>query len=744
MAVTVERVAFTIINVEANVPYSVPVQAFIASQVEVYYGSQGEEAILNTDFTVEFNGDFNTFSVTFMPSIVALMDAADDNTVTVRRNTSATSDATAAFASQTRFVAQEFDLIAMRDQEMREQLNRSLTLGPQFEGDTPRLRIDVLAPGRTLIVNAEGTGLEAGPDATDVAGAQANAEVALAQRILAQAARTDAEAAQSAAETARAAAQTARGGAETAQSAAETAQSGAQTARTGAETARGEAQTARTGAQTARTGAEAARDEAITAGSGYPTRTALAGVTVPPARSVIRLNGETADDDTKGGAYARRVSEPAHPSKAQDATGAWFEKVTLDIGLDPLRANVTVPVLGVEVTGYTGGGHSNILIGAERTGKNRSSVLSADGPFQVVSWDRVDAIGNQALKWSRYAERTVAIGSLSSPWLGSNNPVADNHTWFNSDGTGVSPSDPAWDFEGLETRNPGIRAYLRDFNNWATAATDVGRGVAIGRNAGGAHVRDLNFVYIGYRAGGGVFSGEGNVAVGMDAMYQGVRLTQSVALGQAAMRLWQDGTRNTVVGRAAAANVIRGSYSTVVGTFAGEFFTDMDDSVLLGFHAGRNVPGTTMANILAIGNRNKPTLISGKFDTSQVGVNVLPPDLRGNFHVRKGDSGGAVPNGNADALFIEGAGTTGLTIGTPDNAQAQILFADTSGNLQGGLIYTHNGDFLDLRAGNSNRVRITNTGIGFNGNAALAKPTGVAVTVAAIHAVLVNYGLIAA
>jgi hypothetical protein len=53
------------------------------------------------------------------------------------------------------------------------------------------------------------------------------------------------------------------------------------------------------------------------------------------------------------------------------------------------------------------------------------------------------------------------------------------------------------------------------------------------------------------------------------------------------------------------------------------------------------------------------------------------------------------------------------------------------------------GNTHSFYVGSASRMSIMSTGMGFNGTAPINKPTGVAVTIAAVHAALVSYGLIA-
>ncbi len=89
-------------------------------------------------------------------------------------------------------------------------------------------------------------------------------------------------------------------------------------------------------------------------------------------------------------------------------------------------------------------------------------------------------------------------------------------------------------------------------------------------------------------------------------------------------------------------------------------------------------------------------------------------------HVRKGDSG-VTPNGNAAAFFIEDATTTGFTVGSPNNVECNMLFADPQSSTVGGTQYNHANDVLALRAGDVQSVFVTATGMGVGTNTLLGK-----------------------
>jgi len=100
------------------------------------------------------------------------------------------------------------------------------------------------------------------------------------------------------------------------------------------------------------------------------------------------------------------------------------------------------------------------------------------------------------------------------------------------------------------------------------------------------------------------------------------------------------------------------------------------------------------------------------------------------LHVNGGGSG--ANNGPAISLDFGGGGRGGI------GAYSAMI-----GGAYDSRIVVSGYDGLVFAVAGTSRMAITSSGMGFNGTAPIAKPTGVAVTIAAVHAALVSYGLIA-
>jgi hypothetical protein len=90
-----------------------------------------------------------------------------------------------------------------------------------------------------------------------------------------------------------------------------------------------------------------------------------------------------------------------------------------------------------------------------------------------------------------------------------------------------------------------------------------------------------------------------------------------------------------------------------------------------------------------------------------VGIGTSSPSSK--LQVSSGSSG-VTPSVNADDLFVETNGTTGITLGASTSGACSIRFADSGSNSAGGIYYDHSGDTFDFATAQTNRVRIDSSG----------------------------------
>ncbi|TCP78313.1 endosialidase-like protein [Pseudomonas putida] len=364
-----------------------------------------------------------------------------------------------------------------------------------------------------------------------------------------------------------------------------------------------------------------------------------------------------------------------------------------------------------EQIGFPGGNQGNLTVmispGGRNTGNlNRCTIVATGAPQKAISLDRCEIFGNGVMQHARYAERVTAFGSIACQWLGSNDPLGDRHEWFVNAG-GLVPGQAGWDYQGMETRNPGIGSRIAAFNGFATQPTDCGRTVAGGRNALNGTVMARNCVAIGYRAGAGCYAIENMVILGTDVFRDGVFLRDSVGAGAMAGRFWQEGERNALFGYNAGGNAVRGSRNTLLGSFAGYDYTELNDCILIGHGAGNSIGGGTLSNVFCLGPSGTLPLLSGRLTDFAAGVNILPGRIKGNFHVRTNDFGAEEPaHGLADDVVVENSVGVGMTLRSPADASGNIFFARPGSTQSGGMSYTHSNDTLSLIAGGQSQFAI--------------------------------------
>lgn len=369
-----------------------------------------------------------------------------------------------------------------------------------------------------------------------------------------------------------------------------------------------------------------------------------------------------------------------------------------------------------DTIGFPGGDQGNLTVmispGGKKTGHlNRCTIQGTQGPKQAKALDRCETYGNGAMMYSEFGERITAIGTISCQWLGSTNPARDDHQWWSNAG-GLVPGQAGWDYQGMETRNPGIGAKIAAFNGFATKASDVGRTVASGRNTFNGTVVARGSVAVGYRAGAGCYAVENLVCIGSDSFRDGVFLVNSIASGTFSGAQWQEGGRNAIYGYNVAANVVRGSNNTLYGSFAGYDFTDLNGCILVGHGAGNAIGGTVLANVLAIGPDGFAPLFSGRLGEYAAGVNIMPADIKGTFHVKTATFGvDTAAHPAADDAIFENAGNCGVTIRSSSAGSGSVMFADPESTNVGALIYDHAADTLTFRAASNDRWRVSSASL---------------------------------
>ena len=188
-----------------------------------------------------------------------------------------------------------------------------------------------------------------------------------------------------------------------------------------------------------------------------------------------------------------------------------------------------------------------------------------------------DAFGADAGRHSNRTNRNTFLGNNAGKWVGSIDPEADKHPWW--EGPGVQ------DIENQGCRN-----------------------VMIGRNAGHEGVRAQSCIAIGYNAGANWGSNDSTIAIGRNSLIDNRNASRTVSIGAYAMTNSVTGgedcvavgheslklaaaNNNTAVGTFAGRNC-QGGQNVYVGEQAGAFNAPGTDNVMVGRHAGQNTDGS--------------------------------------------------------------------------------------------------------------------------------------------------------
>ncbi len=118
--------------------------------------------------------------------------------------------------------------------------------------------------------------------------------------------------------------------------------------------------------------------------------------------------------------------------------------------------------------------------------------------------------------------------------------------------------------------------------------------------------------------------------------------------------------------------------------------------------------------------------------TAVIGSNTLSGD--GMLHVWSGNAGSVGASPNADELVLENAGPVGLSMLSPNNQIARILFGDPDHSGIGSIYYDHNDNSLNLFANAARRFTVYNddnfSNVVYFGNYNLARNPGGGITAA--------------
>ncbi len=208
-----------------------------------------------------------------------------------------------------------------------------------------------------------------------------------------------------------------------------------------------------------------------------------------------------------------------------------------------------------------------------------------------------DAFGTSAMQYSRTGNRNFGLGNNAAKWLGTNDPVGDDHDFWKLSGTDV------WTNKDFESVYPNVRNDL----DGSTASTYSGSP----RTA-------ANLTAFGDVAPSLIPADdtacENNGALGRDALIHGLTVTGCLALGYKSLAQMIDGEKTVAVGRSSGELGLWHEQDVFIGSSSGYRAIATTDNVFMGFNAG--VSAASAARNVAIGSEVLEDAYDAELDTT--------------------------------------------------------------------------------------------------------------------------------
>lgn len=320
----------------------------------------------------------------------------------------------------------------------------------------------------------------------------------------------------------------------------------------------------------------------------------------------------------------------------------------IDSDEDAARLEIIVPMTSDPDFGYSefpsdpnflyavyGASSATNLTGVRRSAVFGTSILQ--GNNGSPSLNRVDLFGQGPGRWSPALERVTFMGSLVAQWLGCQ--PADlatlHHDMWGPEVNTVPPGQVGWDWNGTETRNPGIGAKIAAVTGAVDTSETLGN-VGVGRDALCELIKGVYNTSGGYKSLTSLYSGGYNTAWGYAAGRDLILGDRNSYYGYYSGRQLQEGVDNILLGSRAGEDLRRANKNVILGARAisdSDIWQDADGIVAIGYCAGTSV--TPTSDSLIIQNEfGRLPLVSGKFDTGKFGINILPYNIQGIFDIR--------------------------------------------------------------------------------------------------------------
>lgn len=123
------------------------------------------------------------------------------------------------------------------------------------------------------------------------------------------------------------------------------------------------------------------------------------------------------------------------------------------------------------------------------------------------------------------------------------------------------------------------------------------------------------------------------------------------------------------------------------------------------------VNNTTLKKVeTGSGTPTSMRLATDKVEFTKVGIGTSDLNPDGLLHVMGVSAGSVSSDVSANQLTLENSTDSGLTILSGASSSGNIFFGDANSNKSGQIYYDHDGDYLGIATGGSERFRISNTG----------------------------------
>ncbi len=214
--------------------------------------------------------------------------------------------------------------------------------------------------------------------------------------------------------------------------------------------------------------------------------------------------------------------------------------------------------------------------------------------------------------------------------------------------------------------NTGIGISALDSLNSASSGGGLGDGnTAIGMNALTAVTSGWANTAVGAGAGDSITSGGSNIAIGSEALSTVSNTNENTAVGNSALTV-TTGSGNTALGDVAGRYLRTGTGNIMIGAGAAEgetvsFTYDGSDNVIIGTDAAYNLDGTNNRNTI-IGADTAANLTAGGSDNILIGYGINVPTTTSTYHLNIG--GLITGTTNAGLMQIVGTGALTVPVGT--------------------------------------------------------------------------------